>query len=149
MGIVAHPGDITSVDVSFDGQYLFTAGGFDLSVNMWRIDVEQHRLDRMAQKRADASPAAEGSDPGAARAANAVEVEATALKPYFALLEGGEGGELHRDIVDYFYYCQLRHLGEDSMEPRNLTGGYHAKAICALSAHLIYVCVCFCRRDPP
>jgi hypothetical protein len=46
------------------------------------------------------------------------------MKPFYSLLEGGEGGELHRDIEDYFYYCQLRHLGEDSMESRTLTGRF-------------------------
>lgn len=130
MGIVAHPGDITSVDVSFDGQYLFTAGGFDLSVNMWRIDVEQHRRARAVLKLGSPTSTADDSELAAVKAASPADAEATALKPFFALLEGGEGGELHRDIVDYFYYCQLRHLGEDSMEPRNLTGT--PKLRCAL-----------------
>lgn len=126
MGIVAHPGDITSVDVSFDGRYLFSAGGYDLSVNMWKIDTEQHRHARRAALGAAAAMEQveqEGAPLAAAQAAVlSKEAEAAALRPYFTLLEGGEGGELHRDIVDYFYYCQLRHLGEDSMEPRNLTG---------------------------
>ena len=29
---------------------------------------------------------------------------------------------MHNDIVDYFYYCQLRTQGEDSMEDRAITG---------------------------
>jgi hypothetical protein len=127
MGIVAHPGDITSVDVSHDGRYFFTAGGFDLSVNMWRIEVEEHRQERAAHQRALRGPS-DGADESAPRPASHAEAEATALKPFFALLEGGEGGELHRDIVDYLYYCQLRHVGEDSMEPRNLTGNCTASA---------------------
>jgi hypothetical protein len=121
MGIVAHPGDITSVDVSHDGRYFFTAGGFDLSVNMWRIEVEEHRQERAARQAAFQAPS-DGAEDSAPRPISHAEAEAAALKPFFALLEGGEGGELHRDIVDYLYYCQLRHVGEDSMEPRNLTG---------------------------
>lgn len=92
-GIVAHPAEITSIAVSYDGKYLFSAGGSDLSANMWKIDLAP----------SPSNPEGE-------------------LTPYYTLLEGGEGGDLHRDIVDYFYYCQLRHLGEDSMEQRNLSG---------------------------
>ena len=110
MGIVAHPAEVTSVAVSFDGKYLFSAGGSDLSANMWRIDL--------APEVAGVQEAAGG--------------EGVEMSPYFSLLEGGEGGDLHRDIVDYFYYCQLRHLGEDSMEPRNLSGRL-------LYTHLQYV----------
>jgi cilia- and flagella-associated protein 251 len=139
MGIVAHPGEVTSMDVSFDGKFIFSAGGFDLSVNMWRVDVEQHSRYRHDLKRqlreelaevdAEAEEEAAGGGGisrtrngqlvcGPVSAAAAVE----SMKPFFTLLEGGEGGELHQDIVDYFYYCQLRHLGEDSMETRELTG---------------------------
>lgn len=95
MGIVAHPSEITGLAVSFDGQFLFTGGGSDLSVNMWKLDCNQ------------------------------ISTNSSALAPFYGLLDGGEGGELHRDIVDYFYYCQLRHMGEDSMEPRNLHGNCH------------------------
>jgi hypothetical protein len=129
MGIVAHPGDITSIDVSYDGAYMFTAGGFDLSVNMWRIGVEEHRRARQAAAVANAS----ASEYLEEEERPAVESEASALRPFFSLLEGGEDGELHRDIVDYFYYCQLRHLGEDSMEPRQLTGTAGALSVSAAS----------------
>ncbi len=39
MGLVAHPKRITSVCVSYDGSYVFAAGGSDMSVNMWEIDI--------------------------------------------------------------------------------------------------------------
>ena len=29
------------------------------------------------------------------------------LAPFLELLEGGPGGELHQNLIDYFYYCQL------------------------------------------
>lgn len=38
MGIVAHPGKISALAVSCEGKFLFSAGGPDLSVNMWRIE---------------------------------------------------------------------------------------------------------------
>lgn len=119
MGIVAHPNEVTSLAVSFDGRFLFSAGGFDLSVNMWKIDVEEHKRGRER-----AAVLVAGDSEGGEEVPVAVRnsMEAAALRPYFSLLEGGEGGELHHDIVDYFYYCQLRTLGEDSMETRRLTG---------------------------
>lgn len=159
MGIVAHPGDVTCVAVSHDGKYVFSGGGYDLSVNMWRVDVEEHRCARRAaQVRADAVTATKveaaedaageeggglsaGAEGGAVSLAKAAQ-EAVVLRPYFSLLEGGEGGELHRDIVDYFYYCQLRHLGEDSMETRNLTGTYCSAAMQCVFIICLSVLVC-------
>lgn len=32
------------------------------------------------------------------------------LKPLFGLIEGGEEGEVFREMEDYFYYAQLRRL---------------------------------------
>ena len=99
MGIVAHPGVISGITCSNDSKYLFTSGGTDLSINMWQIDfsifedVETYQSD--------------------------IEVEMAA---FYTLLEGGAGGELHNDIIDYFYYCQIRSQGENSMEPRKIIG---------------------------
>lgn len=148
MGIVAHPGDITSVDVSYDGRFMFSAGGFDLSVNMWKIDVEEHRMDRKNSILSAMSDTEQA-------ATNAKDADAAKLKPFFSLLEGGEDGELHHDIVDYFYYCQLRHLGEDSMETRALTGDTSTRS--TITPHKIYLCFCklnfvlriACRCYPP
>lgn len=120
MGIVAHPNEVTSLAVSFDGRYLFSAGGYDLSVNMWKIDVEEHKRSR--ESAVAATQATSSDEDSVPTAAQRNASETAALRPYFSLLEGGEGGELHQDIVDYFYYCQLRALGEDSMETRQLTG---------------------------
>ncbi len=101
---------------------MFSAGGSDLSVNMWRVAVET--ASAKAQQLNYGSLSGEeglvirgGVDEAGASTAP------SSLAPFFSLLEGGEGGELHHDIVDYFYYCQLRNLGEDSMEQRNLAGG--------------------------
>ncbi|CAM9411980.1 unnamed protein product [Heterosigma akashiwo] len=42
--------------------------------------------------------------------------------PFADQLEGGRGGEAHRELVDYFYYCQLRAQGEDTTEERRAEG---------------------------
>ncbi|CAN0396858.1 unnamed protein product, partial [Ectocarpus sp. 8 AP-2014] len=39
MGLIAHPGEISSLSVSGDGNYLITAGGKDLTVNVWKINT--------------------------------------------------------------------------------------------------------------
>ena len=97
-GLVAHPLEITSIAASFDGQFLFSAGGHDLSVNMWQIDTSE--LTRFTDTK---TPEEE-------------------VDSFLTLLEGGKGGALHNDIIDYFYYCQLRTQGEDAMETRAITG---------------------------
>ncbi|KAG7276716.1 hypothetical protein CRUP_006895 [Coryphaenoides rupestris] len=43
------------------------------------------------------------------------------LDPFFALLEGGRGGPECREMEEFFYYCQLRHQGIDSMATRQVS----------------------------
>lgn len=97
MGLVAHPKRITCMCVSNDGKFLFTGGGSDLTVNMWEVDVSVL--------------------PSRSRPEHAEQLDS-----FLELLEGGSGGDLHNDIVEYFYYCQLRTQPEDSMEERQITG---------------------------
>ena len=51
MGIVAHPGAISSLAISSDGKFLFSAGGPDLSVNMWKVEPSFGRRLRTAESR--------------------------------------------------------------------------------------------------
>lgn len=92
---MAHPGEITSIAVSHDGKYVFSAGGNDLTVNQWSLFEEYPDLN---------------------------ENEANSLMSFLQLLDGGPFGELHQNFIDYFYYCQLRHGGEDTLDTRRLTG---------------------------
>ena len=85
MGLVAHPGEISGLAVSFDGRYVMTAGGKDVTVNLWATDVGA------------VGAAVEEGGGGAGGA-----------EPFLRLLEGGEGGEAHSELVDYFYYAQVR-----------------------------------------
>ena len=96
MGLVAHPAQISSIAVSFDAKFVFSAGGADLSVNTWAIDISS-----LSNQSIDA----DGE-----------------MCHFLGLLEGGPGGALHNDIVDYFYYCQLRTQGEKAMESRAVVG---------------------------
>jgi len=96
MGLVAHPGSISCMTSSFDSDFIFTSGGNDLSINMWSTDFACFD---------DKNTSA--------------EEEMTA---FYSMLEGGEQGELKNDILDYFYYCQLRSQGEDTMDVRDTRG---------------------------
>lgn len=96
IGIVAHPGEITSISVSYDGKYLFSSGGSDLSINMWSLTyslLNKPEKDMAADKD---------------------------ISPYLSLLEGGPGGELHETIIDYFYYCQLRNINQNSINNKSI-----------------------------
>lgn len=106
--MIAHPGKVSSVAVSADGKYLFTCGGSDLSVNMWEIDPSVFQTALLASKSEDRS---------------------IRLAPFLDALEGGEYGQLYNELVDYFYYFQLRRQGEDCMDER-LLQGEHNHVVC-------------------
>ncbi|XP_059920515.1 cilia- and flagella-associated protein 251 [Gadus macrocephalus] len=95
LAVVCHPGGVSQLVCSFDGRFVFTSGGADGTVLRWRINP--HAL--------QATAALGGSH----------------LDPFYALLEGGRGGTLCREMEDLFYYCQLRHQGIDSMAPRQVS----------------------------
>lgn len=96
IGFIAHPGDVSHIQCSYDGKYIFSAGGSDGTVNMWSVDL-------IALKRS--------SEPLNHRS-----------NPYAALLEGGYNGEFYHEMLDYFYFSQLRAQGEDTTEGRSLGG---------------------------
>ena len=96
MGLVAHPADIGNVDFSYDGRYLLTSGTSDMAINLWTVDTSA--LDR------------------------AVEESGTGQNAFNNMIEGGENGDFYKDMVDYFYYSQLRAQGEMSTSTRSTNG---------------------------
>jgi WD40 repeat protein len=96
MGLIAHPGQVSSMAVTSDGAWILTAGGPDLAIHMWAVDTDT--LDR----------AAAGGGAGAA--------------PIERLLDGGRDGPFYSEMADYFCYAQLRAQGEDSVEERQVPG---------------------------
>ncbi|GAB9468584.1 hypothetical protein Gpo141_00005900 [Globisporangium polare] len=107
MGLIAHPGEISNMDVAFDGACLLTAGGSDMVVNLWDIDTNQ----------LDLAEATNGSD------------DSGDIEPYIALLEGGRDGEFYHEIVDYFYLAQLRVQGENATGSREITSNIPLREI--------------------
>jgi len=93
MGVLAHPHGIPDAALSHDGRYLFTAGGEDRSVGQWRIDA--------AALRGDGS---------------------SVLENYIDAVDGGKDGEVMKELMDYFYYAQVRSQGEETTAKRKIEG---------------------------
>ncbi|EGZ30727.1 hypothetical protein PHYSODRAFT_472163 [Phytophthora sojae] len=120
MGLIAHPGRISNVDVTFDGSHLLTAGGDDLVVNMWEIHTHQLNLLEARGTPRSVEEKVEG-ETKRGQTKDELDENDIALAPYLALLEGGREGSFYHEIVDYFYLAQLRVQGEDATAAREIT----------------------------
>eukprot|EP00744_Colponema_vietnamica_P001428 GILI01002370.1.p1 GENE.GILI01002370.1~~GILI01002370.1.p1 ORF type:complete len:610 (+),score=165.26 GILI01002370.1:99-1832(+) len=94
MGLLAHPLEISSMCVSYDGQYVFTAGGRDHSVSQWAINGDALQVD-------------DGRN---------------VLEHFIEIIEGGRDGAFMKEIIDYFYYAQIRAQGEETTKKRTIEG---------------------------
>ena len=96
MGLIAHPGPISALAVSGDGSLLATAGGADGTVNLWSVHPEV----------VDAAEAASFA-PTAADEPLSTMVSTKCL-PWVRQLGGGGPGTEMDELVDFFFYSQLR-----------------------------------------
>ncbi|KAI5690334.1 hypothetical protein MNV84_04498 [Leishmania braziliensis] len=105
IGILAHPGSITSMVTSHDGAVVFTAGGPDQAVMQWRVRgdciMSPSEWTTVVQCR---------------------EKGGVPLPHLVGAVEGGAEGELMNEVVDYFYYAQIRAQGEETTAKRVLLG---------------------------
>ncbi|XP_049624154.1 cilia- and flagella-associated protein 251 [Suncus etruscus] len=92
--MVCHPGGVSSMALSYEGHFVFTAGGQDRSLVQWKINLGV----------LDASVSLGGKD----------------LTPFYSMVFGGREGKFYRDLEDYFYYSQLRTQGIDTMARRQV-----------------------------
>lgn len=99
MGLIGHPGAVNKLVPSPCGRYLFSAGGTDPTVNMWRLNPSA--LDKVDH------------DDG--------------VQPYLSLLPND-----YDELVDYFYYLQLRRQGEDATDHGDRDGTVRLADIPAL-----------------
>jgi Ca2+-binding EF-hand superfamily protein len=93
LGLVAHPAEVSSICVSHDGKYLFTAGGRDCAVMQWRLNPEAAAVR------------------GGGKLGHFIEV-----------IEGGPNGAFMKEIIDYFFYAQIRAQGEETTAKRRIEG---------------------------
>ncbi|XP_075690400.1 cilia- and flagella-associated protein 251 isoform X2 [Rhinoderma darwinii] len=95
MALICHPDGVANIVCSSDGQYVFTAGGKDCTVIMWKTNLQS----------LEAVASLGGED----------------LIPFYGMLPGGRHGALFKELEDYFYYAQLRNQGIDTMETRQVS----------------------------
>jgi WD40 repeat protein len=107
MGLIAHPGEVTAIAIAGDAGLLATAGGADQTVNLWSINTA---VVDAAEAASLVGSGKEGGQSG------------PSVAPFVSMLEGGEGGEAHEELIDYFYFAQLRTEGEETTKPRQITG---------------------------
>jgi len=96
MGVVAHAGEISSMAVSFDGRFIITAGRDDYCVNVW--SAHPASLEKMRRLGGDG------------------------VEPFNAMVEGGVNGQFYQEMIDYFYYAQIKAQGENTTAARKVTG---------------------------
>ena len=96
MGLIAHPDEVRDICVSADGKYVFTCGGDDLAVNMWKVDVTPIN--------------------------NAIALGGEGIEPFIRLIEGGREGQTFQDMNDFFYYSMIRSKKENTTKTRKLGG---------------------------
>lgn len=106
LGLISNPGQINCICASKDGRFLLTAGDNDLSMNIWEVDYQALRQNQLLNLH-----------------------EENPLDIYPNLLDGGEQGELYRDLKDYFYYSQIRKKEENTTKAHKLDGKIPLKEI--------------------
>lgn len=99
IGLIAHSGKINHIEVSGNGNYVFTAGDGDISLNVWQVDYKALQTSPILNMQVK----------------NPLDV-------YPSLLEGGEQGQLYRDLKDFFYYSQIRRKEENTTKAHKLDG---------------------------
>ncbi|NXF74692.1 CF251 protein, partial [Sclerurus mexicanus] len=95
LAFICHPDGASDLASSYDGRYVFTAGGIDCTVMKWKVNLTA----------LDAAAFLGGED----------------MIPFYNLLDGGREGEFFRELEDYFYYAQLYSQGVDTLENRQVS----------------------------
>ncbi|XP_054904706.1 cilia- and flagella-associated protein 251 isoform X2 [Poeciliopsis prolifica] len=93
--LICHPTGVSTFSCSYDGKFVFTAGGSDNSALAWKVNLDV----------LDASAALSGEN----------------MEPFYSLIKGGRDGRFYKEMEDFFFYCQIRHQGTDMMKRIEVT----------------------------
>jgi hypothetical protein len=88
MGVIGHPNGIQDIKVAKHCDYIFTTGGSDYTINAWKINV---------------NPIIDAVDNGGKD-----------IEPFLTLIEGGRDGLIFQDMVNFFYYAQIKSKDENT-----------------------------------
>jgi len=88
MGVIGHPGNMQDIRVSKIGDFILTTGGQDFAINGWKYN---------------ATPLVE-----------AVQNGGKGNEPFLSLLEGGREGLMYQEMVNFFYYAQIKSKDENT-----------------------------------
>uniref|UniRef100_A0A8C5DZB1 WD repeat domain 66 n=1 Tax=Gouania willdenowi TaxID=441366 RepID=A0A8C5DZB1_GOUWI len=88
--VICHPTGASAFTCSHDGRFIFTTGRSDCTLMSWEFNANVLE-----------AAAALGGDN---------------LEPFLSLIDGGKNGKFYQEMEDFFFYCQIRHQGTDSME---------------------------------
>lgn len=94
MGVIGHPRQIKEIRTSKNLDYIFTTGGNDYVINVWKHNI--HPL------------------------IDAVQSGGEGIDPHLTLLEGGRDGLMYQEMVNFFYYTQIKSKDENTTKPRTL-----------------------------
>jgi WD40 repeat protein len=112
MGVIAHPGDIKNIKSTHTFNYLFTTGGSDYTINIWKYNPNP--------------------------LIDVVQSGGEGIEPFLNLLEGGRDGFKYKEMVDYFYYAQIKSKDENTTKQRILDQTVTVNLIHGMLASLGY-----------
>ena len=112
MGLIAHPNIIQDIKPAKNIEYIFTTGGSDFVINAWKYNV---------------NPLVE-----------AVHNGGEGIEPFLSLLEGGREGLMYQEMLDFFYYSQIKSKDENVTKQRKLDGTVSASYLPGLMSAMGY-----------
>ncbi|EPZ34796.1 hypothetical protein O9G_005233 [Rozella allomycis CSF55] len=92
IGLTGHSKSIFNLKYSSDGAYLFTCGGDDYCINMWKTDFDAFEAQ--------------------------CQLGGSGFDPFISMLDGGFNGPVYKKIEDLFYFAQLYDQGFQSSSKR-------------------------------
>ena len=112
MGLIAHPDNIKDIKTSPNNEYIFTTGGSDFIINAWKYNINP--------------------------LVDAVHNGGEGIEPFLTMLEGGREGLMYQEMLDFFYYAQIKSKDENITKTRKLDGKFNMSYLTGLMSAMGY-----------